>query len=82
MQIASCLNKYPQRFYPYPLKFQALIEKGEPFQFTQKFHSRPSENDIKLTEKCTKRFLYIVAFYITLIEFCKNHNIIKLSVYV
>ena len=50
-----CFCKYPYGFYPYPLKFQALNEKEVPFQFTQKFHSRRSENNEKQIEKCTKR---------------------------
>ena len=69
-----CFKIYPQRFYPYPLKFQALIEKEVIFQFTQKFRSRSSENDKKLTEKMHKKILQYQCFFI----FCYHfYNILK-----
>ena len=64
MQNASVLNKYLQRFYPYPLKFKVLIEEGVPFKFTRKFQSRPTENQIKLTKKCTIVSLQYQYFFI------------------
>lgn len=37
-------------------KIKALIEKGIPFQFIQKLHSRPLENCYKHNGKCMKLF--------------------------
>ena len=41
----------------------ALPEEGIPFQFIKKFRKRPSENDIKLIEKCTKKPCNISVFF-------------------
>ena len=48
LQNAFVLNK--SNVLSLPPKIKALIKKGLPFAFTQRFHNRPSENDIKLTE--------------------------------
>ena len=61
-----------------PPKCQALTEMWVPFYFTLKFQSRPSENNIQLSAKCTKRFpaTLVLFFYLKHFYYFRKHKLL------
>lgn len=49
---------------PAPLNFKPLLKKGIPFQITKTFRSRPSEDNINLTENVQKNPAISVLFHL------------------